>query len=117
MAASSVSSTCSSPSTNFRYAERCGSARRPSSLVTSGDITARYSDSSCSHQRIVRSRRNGSPLSRYAPITEVSKYVLGFIDYDVIASGLTHPEEVDSSSECPQVAAAQGASHRAENQK
>src|SRR5437764_5695808 len=47
--------------------------------MTNGDITARYSDSSCAHQRIVRSRRNGSPLSRYAPMTDVSRYVLGFI--------------------------------------
>src|SRR5205807_10463361 len=117
MAASSVSSTCSKPSVSFRYAERCGSETRSSSRVTSGEITARYSDSSCSHQRMVRSRRNGSPLSRYAPITEVSKYVLGFIDCDVIANGLTHPEAVDRSSECLQVAAAQSASRHAESQK
>src|ERR1041385_7514254 len=57
----------------------CGSSIRSSSRTTSGETTARYCDSSCSHQRIVRSRRNGSPLSRYAPMTDVSRYALGFI--------------------------------------
>src|SRR3989440_8101216 len=79
MATSSVSSTCSRPVINFKYAERWGSETRSNSRVTSGEITARYSESSCSHQRMVRSRRNGSPLSRYAPMTEVSRYVLGFM--------------------------------------